>query len=240
MLNAVNSNSKDIDGQIQYPHMHGDDGWYSYSSQPFNQGALDVYYWTMDDADLQYISADPWIDYLRGNNSDYPTRMLRNALSAIRGKMENVRNDTSSTDIRLSDDPLPYNPATTVNALIQLQLGGLAPRHGEPLHCRVRYFDPENRRPGLPSDVAALVETLTADRVVLSLVNVNQTEYRDLIIQGGAYAEHQIIAAEVDGNTSDLDASWMSVRLGPGCGTRLTLKTERYVNSPTFAFPWER
>ena len=88
--------------------------------------------------------------------------------------------------------------------------------------------------------MAALVESLTADGVVLSLVNVNQTEYRDLIIQGGAYAEHQIIAAEVDGSTSDLDASWMSVRLGPGCGARLTLKTERYVNSPTFAFPWER
>ena len=88
--------------------------------------------------------------------------------------------------------------------------------------------------------MAALVETLTADRVVLSLVNVNQTEYRDLIVQSGAYAEHQIIAAEVDGNTYDLDASWMSVRLGPGCGACLTLKTERYVNPPTFAFPWER
>ena len=240
MLNAVNSNSKNVDGEIQYPHMHGDDGWYSYSSQPFNQGALDVYYWTMDDADLQYISADPWIDYLRGNNPDHPTRTLRNALSAIRGKMDNVRNDTSSADTRLSDDPLPYNPATTVNALIQLQLGGLAPRHGEPLHCRVRYFDPKNRRPGLPSDVAALVEKLTVDGVVLSLVNVNQTEHRDFIIQSGAYAEHQITAAEVDGSISDLDASWMPVRLGPGCGTRLTLKTERYVNSPTFAFPWER
>ena len=240
MINAVNSNSKSVDGEIQYPHMHGDDGWYSYSSQPFNQGALDVYYWTMDDADLQYISSDPWIDYLHGNNPDHPTRTLRSALSAIRGKMENVRNDTSSTDTRLSDDPLPYNPATTVNALIQLQLGGLAPRHGEPLHCRVRYFDPENRRPGLPADVAALVESLSADGVVLSLVNVNQTEYRDLIIQSGAYAEHQIISVEVDGNTSDLDASWMSIRLGPGCGARLTLKTERYVNPPTFAFPWER
>ena len=240
MINAVNNNSKSVDGEIQYPHMHGDDGWYSYSPQPFNQGALDVYYWTMDDADLQYISADPWIDYLHGNNPDHPARTLRSALSAIRGKMENVRNDTSSTDTRLSDDPLPYNPATTVNALIQLQLGGLAPRHGEPLHCRVRYFDPENRRPGLPADVAALVESLSADGVVLSLVNVNQTEHRDLIVQSGAYAEHQITAVEVDGNSSDLDASWMSVRLGPGCGARLALKTERYVNSPTFAFPWER
>ena len=88
--------------------------------------------------------------------------------------------------------------------------------------------------------MAALVETLTANGVVLSLVNVNQTECRDLIIQSGAYAEHQIVGVEVDGISSDIDASWMSVRLGPGCGARLTLKTERYVNLPTFAFPWER
>ena len=139
-----------------------------------------MYYWTIDDADLQYVPADPWLAFLRGDNPDHPTRTLRNAISAIRAKMENVRNDDSSTDTRLSDDPLPYNPATTVNALIQLQLGGLAPRHGEPLHCRVRYFDPEGRRPGLPPDVAALVETLTADEVALSLVNINQIEHRDL------------------------------------------------------------
>jgi hypothetical protein len=140
----------------------------------------------------------------------------------------------------LSDDPLPYNPATTVNTLIQLQLGGLPPRHGEPLHCRVRYFDTANQRPGLPQNVSALVESLTADSVTLSIVNVNQTEHRDLIIQGGAYAEHQFTAVETNGNTTDLNASYIPIRLGPGCGTKLTLKTDRYTNPPTFAFPWER
>ena len=240
MLNAVNSHSKTIDGQPHYPHMHGDDGWYGYAPQPYSQGALDVYYWTIDDSDLQCVPADPWLAYLRGENPGHPTRTLRNAIGTIRTKMEHVRHDTSSADTRLSDDPLPYNPATTVNALIQLQLGGLPPRHGEPLHCRVRYFDPEARRPGLPPDVAALVETLTAEEVTLSLVNIDQTEHRDLIVQSGAYAEHQITAVKTDGTAADLDTSWIPIRLGPGCGAQLTLKTERYVNPPTFAFPWER
>jgi len=40
-------------------------------------------------------------------------------------------------------------------------MGGL--HHGNrtlTLHTRVRYFDPDKRRPGLPADVAALVEKL--------------------------------------------------------------------------------
>ena len=56
-------------------------------------------------------------------------------------------------------------------------LGGLPPKHqGEVLHARVRYFDPVRRRPGLPEDVAALVESLTDDSTSLVLVNLNQSE----------------------------------------------------------------
>ncbi|MBT4136419.1 MAG: hypothetical protein HOE48_00825, partial [Candidatus Latescibacteria bacterium] len=240
MLNNVNSNSKTEDGQTLYPHMYGDDGWYGFKPQPYNQGALDVYYWTMNEADLQYIPQNPWLDFLQGKNQSYPTDTLRNALSSIRTKMETVRNDNTSTDTRLSDDPIPYNPATTVNTLIQQQLGGLAPRHGEPLHARVRYFDQQNQRPGLPQDVAALVESLTADSVTLSLVNINQTENRDVIIQAGAYAEHQFTNIDTDGTSKSLNSSWLLIRLAPGSGAKLTLKTDRYVNMPTFSFPWER
>ncbi|MBT5833121.1 MAG: hypothetical protein HOH77_23270 [Candidatus Latescibacteria bacterium] len=240
MLNNVNSNSKTEDGQTLYPHMYGDDGWYGFKPQPYNQGALDVYYWTMNEADLQYVPQNPWLDFLQGKNQSYPTDTLRNALSSIRTKMETVRNDNTSTDTRLSDDPIPYNPATTVNTLIQQQLGGLAPRHGEPLHARVRYFDQQNQRPGLPQDVAALVESLTADSVTLSLVNINQTENRDVIIQAGAYAEHQFTNIDTDGTSKSLNSSWLLIRLAPGSGAKLTLKTDRYVNMPTFSFPWER
>ena len=39
MIETVNSNQKTIDGQVMYPSMYGDDGWYSYTPQPYNQGA---------------------------------------------------------------------------------------------------------------------------------------------------------------------------------------------------------
>jgi hypothetical protein len=32
----------------------------------------------------------------------------------------------------------------------------------------------------------------------------------------------------------------VTVRLGPGCGTRLEIRMERYHNQPTLAQPWDR
>jgi hypothetical protein len=119
-------------------------------------------------------------------------------------------------------------------------LGGLPTgRTGATLHCRLRYFDPAHRRPGLPDDVAALVEKLSADGAVVSLVNINQVFERTVTIQGGAYGEHQFQSVTLGDETIPLDAPSFTVRLAPGCGTTLTLKMDRYANLPTFAFPWE-
>ena len=83
------------------------------------------------------------------------------------------------------------NPATT-DALVRLMLGGLpAGRTGYPLHCRLRYFDPTRRRAGLPEQVGALVERMTEDEVTVQLVNLDPANERTVIIQGGAYGEHQ-------------------------------------------------
>jgi hypothetical protein len=72
-------------------------------------------------------------------------------------------------------------------------LGGLPTgRAGFPLHCWFRYFDPERRRAGIPEDVAALVETIAADEVTLRLVNLDPVRSRTVVVQGGAYAEHQV------------------------------------------------
>ena len=150
-----------------------------------------------------------------------------------------MRQDTTTPDTRLSDDSMGFNPAT-VRTLIELMLGGLPPRHGEPLHCRVRYFDPVNRRAGIPEDVAALVETLTDDEVTLTLVNINQVEARAVVVQGGAYAEHQFISAAVDNRVLPLDQPFFTVRLSPGAGSRIVIKMKRYANQPTFIFPWDR
>ncbi|HYT91597.1 MAG TPA: hypothetical protein VEL76_22990, partial [Gemmataceae bacterium] len=120
-------------------------------------------------------------------------------------------------------------------------LGGVPPgRRGSALHSRLRYFDPDRRRAGMPEDVAALVEGMTADSVTVTLVNVNQVDPRTVVIQAGAYGEHRFVAEERDGKAIPVDGATLTVRLAPGCGGRLVLRMRRYVNRPTMTFPWDR
>ena len=125
-------------------------------------------------------------------------RSPRNS-STIRGHIVGLRSDRTTPQTRLADDPLAYNPAT-VYALVNLMLGGLYPGHvGSPLHCRVRYFDPEKHRAGVPDDVAALVDRLTDTQTGITLVNLNPVAGHSVIVQGGAYGEHQFADVTVDG-----------------------------------------
>ena len=152
--------------------------------------------------------------------------------------MEDMYRDTASEDTRMSDDPNRINPAL-VGSLIELMLGGLPTAHeGYPLHSRLRYFDPKRRRAGIPEDVAALVDELTADSVSVTLVNVHQVEARTVVVQGGAHSEHQVLTASAGDQETPVDAGHFTVRLAPGAGGRLVIRTKRYANSPTLAFPW--
>jgi len=239
MIDRVNANRKVVEGRTMYPHMYGDQGWYDYTPQPFAPGALELYYWSMDRDVLELLPDRPrWIAFLDGQDPDYPTDALLRDLASLRQRVEEMRQDTTTPDTRLSDDPNSLNPAT-VDALNQLMLGGLPTgRVGYPLHCRLRYFDPERRRAGMPEDVAALVEKMTADEVVVTLVNVSQVRERRVVVQGGAYAEHQIVSVAADGLDVAVDHSHFTVHLAPGAGSRLAIKMRRYANQPTFAFPW--
>jgi hypothetical protein len=238
MVDVVNSNAREIEGQTVYPYSYGDEGWYNFSPGRFAHGALEIYYWTMDGRDRERVPRSDWLSFLEGQNPDYPARALQQDFADLRRKVEEMHNDTTSPDTRMSDDMNHINPATT-ETLTQLMLGGLPTgRVGYPLHCRVRYFDPDRRRAGIPEDVAALVENLTADETTLTLVNLNQSQERRVIVQGGAYAEHQIASATVDGKETPVDGPHFAVRLAPGCGSRVTLRMGRYANQPTLAFPW--
>ena len=82
------------------------------------------------------------------------------------------------------------NPIT-VEGLVQLTMGApLFMYNGGLLMARLRYFDPQRRRPGLPLDVAALVESLADERAVLHLVNLHPTDEREVLVQAGAFGEH--------------------------------------------------
>jgi hypothetical protein len=155
-------------------------------------------------------------------------------------RIAGMRADPTTPDTRLSDDPMVYNPCS-VTSLIHLTLGGIRPLYwGGVLHCRVRYFDPERRRAGLPADVAALVEQLSSDATVLTLVNINPVEPRTLILQAGGYGEHQFTRVAHSGRETAVEAPCLTVRLEPGAGAQLALGVQRYVNPPTLAHPWDR
>ena len=239
MIDLVNSNARVIDGKRMYPRMHGDDGWYDFRETPWAVGALNCWYWTCTERDRRRVADNEWVRFLAGDNPDYPERALRTDFQTIRSRVAGMRADTTTPDTRLSDDPMDFNPAT-VGTLRQQMLAGIDPgRGGAPLHCRLRYFDPENRRAGIPEDVAALIDTVTDDHVAVTLVNVSQTESRELVVQCGAYGEHQCSGVEIDGRQIDVDARGFTLRLGPGAGQRLVIRTQRYANQPTLNFPWD-
>ena len=242
VLDQFNANAREIDGKLMYPHSYGDyfgqADWMNFQPTAFDSGALELYTWSLDDRDLSRVADDPWVRYLNGQNPAHPVQSLQAALDELRHKMELMHADPTTPDTRLSDDMNHINPATT-DALIQLMLGGIPTgRSGCPLHCRLRYFDPERRRAGLPEDVGALVEKLSAEEVVVTLVNLSPLHERTITIQGGAYAEHQLQSVAINGKVTLLGTTHFTLTLAPGCGSQLTIKTQRYANQPTVALPW--
>ncbi|MGH2461091.1 MAG: hypothetical protein ACRDIY_19715 [Chloroflexota bacterium] len=239
MFDRVNAHARVIDGQTRYPHLHGDQGWYEYRPNKFTPAALELYYWSMDREALELLPDKPrWISYLDGEDASYPVEALQADLRAVGQRVDEMRRDPTTPDTRLSDDPNHLNPATT-ETLTQLMLGGLPTgRVGYPLHCRLRYFDPARQRAGIPEDVAALVEKLTADEVVVTLVNLSPLHAREVIVQGGAYAEHELVDVRQGEATTPVGHPHVRVQLGPGAGSQLRIRTRRYANPPTLAFPW--
>jgi hypothetical protein len=238
-IEAVNSHSRLESGQALYPHMHGDRGWYDYRPERYQHGVMELYYWSMKDEDRERVPRSAWLDFLSGKNPAFPESALHAEFATLRRKAAAMRLDHSTPDTRLSDDPMAYNPAT-VQALVQLMLGGLPLKHqGEVLHARLRYFDPLHRRPGLPEDVAALVDSLGDSSASVILVNLDQSEPRTVIVQGGAYGEHRCEAVAVAGTTTSIGGSRFRVTLAPGAGGRLTIGMKRYALTPALVQPWD-
>jgi hypothetical protein len=218
----------------------------------------------------------PWLRFIAGDNPDYPEKILRLSYGQMSRRLDQIRKNVllleydprGTTKIDPADIDLRkvhehhwqmVNPVTT-EALVQLTLG--APQiiyNGGLLHASVRHFDPARKRPGLPRDVAALVTAVKPDGVTLELVNLSPFETREVIVQAGAFGEHQFTtvryqkrmdpdplqpfhsalpAPVIEPAGVAVNRKFFAVRLPPGTGQKLEIGMRRFANQPGYAFPW--
>lgn len=201
----------------------------------------------------------PWLRFLAGENSGYPEAILRASYATMARRLALIRADTADLAQVNIHHWQELNPVTT-EALVQLTLGAPQPIYnGGLLHCPLRWFDARRQRPGLPPDVAALVERVEPGRVAVRLVNTSPLAERELIAQAGAFGEHRFSGARYSalgslypGSQHDyaapelvteqhrvaIDATHVRVVLPPSSEIALELEVERFVNRPSYALPW--
>jgi len=260
VLQVVQREARVENGRAVVPHRHADRGWYDY--RPIHPAHL-VYLWhvSQDPQDHRRIEeltrgssrdtlayrkgkgdwehAGPWLAFVEGRNSDYPLQILKATYAETLRRLEVIRRDRTVPGERNVHHWQERNPVV-LEALVQLTLG--CPNHvyhGGLLHSRLFYFDPVRKRPGLPPDVAALVDRITPDGVSVELVNVNPTQPRDVIVQAGAFGEHGFTTVRHGDQTLEVKGKHLLVRLRPAARGRLELGMMRYVHRPSYAFPWQ-
>lgn len=245
---------KEENGQILLPKHYGDQGWYGY--HPIDGGpsgslgnllnvATDVYMWGLRPGDLARLPQKGWAKYLAAGDPEYPLAALQQGLADVQRAGTRIRRDASGASQRGGGAMTGTGGnAVSTTALVNLTMGANDPggsTHGPlPLHAQVRHFDPVRRRAGLPPDVGALVSKITPEGITLTLVNTNPLEARTVLVQMGAYGEHQATTVGVAGKSTTVDAPVFTVRLAPGAGETLTVGMRRYTHQPTLAFPWDR
>jgi hypothetical protein len=200
------------------------------NGQTFDWNAVPV----TGDRDDDNPTEFPRLQYYAGLNPDWPVKALAADYQESARRVETMRNDKSDYRTRLIEDLHRFNPVAT-KALVMLTMG--APENvynGGLLRAAVRYFDRDRNRPGLPPDVAALVEQLEANRVVIRLVNLNVFEGRNVVVQAGAFGEHSFTQV----NGAPVNGKYFAVELPPATEIRLEAGLRRFANRPSYAFAW--
>lgn len=264
VFQLVESQAKEVDGQMVVPHRHGDQGWYDF--HPLNpKYPIQLWYLSRDEQDWQRVlrvtkpedrkklsyrkgkgdSENPvaWVGFLNGDNPEYPLQILKSTWQETQRRLQLIRADQTTPEEQDVHHWQNLNPVV-IEGLVQLMLG--CPNHiyhGGTLHASVRYFDPQQRRPGVPADVAVLVDRIAKDGISLQLVNLNPSESRDVMIQGGAFGEHEITTVrqivQYPHQFHTINGNAFRVHLVPGGVGRLEIGLKRFARQPSYVQPWD-
>jgi hypothetical protein len=205
---------------------------------------------------------EPWFAFLSGDDPGYPEKILAAAQAQVRHRLTRMElyrdTDIPEADIHLWQ---LSNPVVT-EALVQLTWGGpQVVYNGGLQQARVRWYDADARRPGLPPSVAALVSRIDPQATVVDLVNLDPGSARSVIVQAGAFAEHTIRTVEhsvcddaswigdlydyghsaprVTTASTRADGPWLRVDLPRSTRVRLTLRLDLRTQAPSYRSPFD-
>ncbi len=272
------------DGELRVPYRYGRDGWSDFKLMNIRDLAH-LWHASMDQADYESIThirdntkTVDWnqaqsgsdkgageserarFQYYDGVNPSWPEDMLRAEYDCVVRHLQAMREDPRDLETRAQNAFWPPNPCIS-KGLIEVTMG--TPQNiyrGGLLRARVRYFDRDRRRPGLPPDVAALVTALDESGAGVHLVNLSNTERRRVIVQAGAFGEHQVVTVAYTRQSREdlgrnpatwqrqdwplseasvpVDGKYFAVNLLPSTSVKLDIRMRRFANQPTYAFPW--
>ena len=254
---------KEVDGVPMVPARHGDQGWFDYR-RPDPYLYIHLCYLSQRDEDRQRLEevfpdrssfADwpedwgagkagicppkPWSLFMEGRNDSYVEGVFESTARSIHHALDRLDGDDTDPETRECyhfQNMCPVVP----EGLVQMTMGTPAAIYnGGLLQTHLTYHDPRRNRPGLPEDVAAMVTSVSADGARVELVNLDPIGSRDLVIQAGAFGEHEFTSVETAAKGDRLAATgqYLTVHLGPGSEETLRLGLRRYTNQPAYRRP---
>jgi hypothetical protein len=257
---------KTVDGVFTVPHRYGDNGWFDWR-KPETRFHIFLYHISQRPDDLQRLmsfegreawpgakgvfgkgpvmyNSMPWKAWLFGENPAYPVHSLDYTMGQIDLRLSEIQADdiadAPSWDVHhwQKRDPVIPGPLT------QQMMGADWLYHGCLIHSRLRWFDVEKKCPGVPKDVAVLVERIGHESVEFTVVNTGDAPQKALV-QAGAYGEHQFTdVTAADGkshaHSTAVHDRIFEIELPPHSQTRLHAGMKRFVNKPSYDWPWLR
>ena len=247
-------------GVVEVPARHGDVGWFDFRP-PSADFYVHLYWMSRSREDLARIeerlpgwkewrsspaffkggghSPLAWFAYIMGENPGFPDGVLEATYEGMCSRLERIEQDdedVESWDVHHWQNLNPVLP----EGIVQMAMGTPgAIYHGGLLQASVRYFDPARSRPGLPRHVAGLVDRIDDGGIGLVLVNTDPQKSHRVLVQAGAFREHEFGSVEMEGGEQKtaVDAPYFEVRLEPSAQARLSVELRRFAHPPTFEFP---
>ena len=205
----------------------------------------------------------PWYEYINGNLPDYPDqvleanrRLLDQQLTRLRSphgdprvwdSVEQINDYPESLSMQVDGYAIhawqEFNPLY-FESLVQLQWGApMHISHGGFQFATLRYFDPVNETPGLPSGVSALISSISGEHAMVNLGN-SATEDSRITVQAGAFGEHTIQSAHVivDNEivaTHVIGGPWFEIVVPAKSLVTLQLEMSRHSRTPSYETPFQ-